>query len=225
MDNATSAMESLALKSALSLAALLALLSVPQAGAATFYTSQAAFNGVSGASVVEDFENTGQTVEVALPGFSHNGLTFTGQAGVPGPNVYLLAAGTTGMGAGVPQPTSSIILSANGDENILVSLDSPARAIGFDVYLNGLGPVEVRVYDGETLLDSYSFPGNENDQTYLGVVSDTPITAFRFMSSLGASINTAIDNIAVAEAIPEPASLAVLALGGLTLGLRRRRAA
>jgi hypothetical protein len=212
------------LKPFLTAAALLTLLAASPAGAVTFYTTQASFDAaVIAPVVVEDFEAAGQPLDTVISGFSHNGLTFTGLAGVPSPNVYLLAAGTTtGFGAGISVPITSNILAANGDEDIRVTLDAPAQAIGFDVYLNGLGPLAVGAYNGDTLLDTYTFPGSDNGQTYLGMVSDTAITSFRFTSSLGASLNTAMDNITIAS-VPEPASLALLASGCMAAALRRRR--
>ncbi|MEI7713080.1 MAG: PEP-CTERM sorting domain-containing protein [Rhodospirillales bacterium] len=212
------------MKILLPLAAVIALFSLQSAHALTFYTSKAAFDAAATTALIEDFENTGQSEATAIGSFSHNGLNFSGLAGVPFPNVYLIPSGDSGYAAGISNPVPTTTLAANGDENIVVGFDTPYRAVGLDIYLNGLGPLEVRVYDGATLLGTYVFPGAENDKTYLGFTNDTAVTGFQFVSSLGASINTAMDNISAAEAIPEPGTLAVLALGFLTLGLRRHRA-
>ncbi len=203
--------------------ALTAAASFPLAAAqaASFYSSKAAFDAAVDTVIVEDFESTGAAIETPLAGLSHNGITIVGLAGVPFPNIYILGAGTTGMASGVPQPTTSQILSANGDEQFRITFDAPHHAIGFDVYLNGLGTAEVRYYNGTTVLDTYSFPPTENDLTYLGYLGNAEVTAVEFQSSVGSSINTAIDNIALD--VPEPASFAVLALGCLGLATLRRR--
>ena len=212
------------MKILLPLAAAIALFSLQSAHALTFYTSKAALDAAATTALVEDFESTGQVSGDVLSSFNHNGLTFTGLAGVPFPNVVVNPPGEMSYGAGVVVPLMTSVLTANGAVDIFVDFSTPYRAVGLDIYLNGLGPLDVRVYDGASLLGTYTFPGTQDDKAYLGFTNDTPVTGFEFVSSGGASINTAMDNISAAESIPEPGTLGVLALACLSLGLRRRRA-
>lgn len=193
----------------------------PAVAGVTFFTSQAAFNGAAATAVIESFESTGFPLHTAIPGFSHNGLTFTGlSGGVPFPNVYIYPPGGTEFGAGVTLPTTTTILTANGEEHFSVAFDTPRFAVGFDVYLNGLGPLQINVFNSATLLDSFSFPGGQNDKTYLGFTSTTAVTSFEWVAVGGGLVNTAIDNIATE--VPEPAGLGLLALGlGMLLRCRR----
>lgn len=193
----------------------------PAVAGVTFFTSQAAFNGAAATAVIESFESTGFPLHTLIPAFSHNGLTFTGlSGGVPVPNVYIYPPGGTEFGAGVTLPTTTTILTANGEEHFSVAFDTPRYAVGFDVYLNGLGPLQINVFNADTLLDSFSFPSGQNDKTYLGFTSTTAVTSFEWVAVGGGLVNTAIDNIATE--VPEPAGLGLLALG-LGMLLRRRR--
>lgn len=213
-----------ALKLIPSLAATAVLLSLAPAHAATFYRSAGTFLAAAPAVLVETFEDTGQPIDEPLSSFTHNGITFTGQAGTPFANVYLLPGDAVGVfSSAITQPTGTTMLTANGDENFKVSFNTPYRAVGFDVYLNGLGVAEVQIYNGLTLLDTYDFPAAESDLTYLGMVSDTPITSFVFTSRHGATLNTGIDNLSVLATIPEPATLGMLGMACLTFRLTRRR--
>ena len=193
----------------------------PATAAVTFFTSQAAFNGTANTTVIEDFENTGAALHTILASFSHSGLTFTGlTGGTPFGNVYLYPPGGTEFGVGVPQPTTTTVLTSNGEEHFSIGFDIARYAVGFDAYLNGLGPLVINVFSGATLLDSFSFPGSQADKAYLGIVSTTAITSLEWTASGGGLVNTAIDNIATE--VPEPAGLGLLALG-LGVLFRRRR--
>lgn len=202
---------------------LVALLSDPGQATVTFYTSQVAFDAAATTGLIEDFENTGATIDQPISGFSHNGVTYQGlTGGVPFANVYLYSPGGSEFGAGVPQPLTTTILTGNGEEHFSVTFDAARHAVGFDAYLNGLGPATVDVYGGVMLLGSFAFPDGQNDKAFLGFTSSVAITSFVWTATFGAVLNTGIDNL-VAD-MPEPGTLGLfgMAMAGLLMGRRRR---
>ena len=193
--------------------------------AAQTYTSSGAFFGAAGTpAYTETFETVPITKDVAYPTFTFGGITYTGQAGT---NVWVSSPGYPNFGAGL-NPTTTSILTANGDENFLLQFLSPYYAVGFDVYYNGLGPATASFFNGATLLGSIGY----NGAAFLGfngfVASNaTPITSVQFVSTLGGQLNTGLDNIAVVAVapVPEPATLALCATGLAGIALFRRRRA
>lgn len=155
--------------------------------------------------------------------------TITGLAGAPGPNVFLASAGYTNFGAG-NNPTTSVVLTANGDERFEAILAFSAQSITMDVLLNDLGPASLLFYNGATLLGGYNFlAGEDNYQTVIFGVASPLITRFVFESTLGGLVNTGLDNIIISDGrgvVPEPASWAMLIAGfGLVGAVRRRQLA
>lgn len=205
---------------------LFAALVLAAPAAAQTYTSPGAFFGAAGTpSYTETFESVPIPKDAAFAAFTQAGITYSGQAGT---NVWVASPGYNNFGAGL-NPTTSSILTANGDENFLIQFLTPYSAVGFDVYYNGLGPATSSFYNGTTLLGSIFY----NGAAFLGfngyiASSSMPVTSVQFVSTLGGQLNTGIDNLAVYSttvATPEPSTLPLLATGlaGLLL-FRRRRA-
>jgi len=194
-------------------------------GAVSFFTSKTDLDNAVSTTLVEDFESVAQK-NTPLTTFTHNGIKYTGLTGSPFANVVVVEPGSISFGAGVPQPTSTSILVGNGNEDFKAEFENPMRAVGFDTYYNGLGPVTIQAFGNSGLLDSFTVsPGTPqpNGIGYIGFVSDSePITSFRFTSTSGDTLNTGIDNISIA-AVPEPAAYAVLLIGlGIVAAMRRR---
>jgi hypothetical protein len=190
-------------------------------GGLTFYTSEAALNAASPVTLLDDY-SSGIPLNVPLASFVSHGVTYTGYAGEPFPNVWDASPGYNNFGAGVGT-TTSYIITANGDEDFTADFSTPYHAVGFDAYLNGLGPLSVKVYDAATLLGTFNFSPTANDEEYLGFVSTAPITSFRWTSTDGGVLNTGIGDLSVSAAVPDVAStisILGIALTGLS-GVRR----
>jgi hypothetical protein len=176
----------------------------------TFYASKASFDAAVATTLLEDFESFAPK-DTPLPFFISNGVTYTAFAGAPFPNVWVASPGYSNFGAGVPQPTTTSILVANGDEDFTAEFSVPPLALGFDTYLNGLGPASLQVFNGATLLDTFTYAAALDDKEYLGIVSTDPITSIRWTSTDGGVLNTGIDNLSVpASTVPESGSLWIL---------------
>jgi hypothetical protein len=189
----------------------------------TFYLTKPLFDTAVTTSLLEDFESV-VPKDTALASFVSNGVTYTGLAGSPSPNVWVASPGYTNFGAGVPQPTTTSILVANGDEDFRMDFSTKPLAVGFDIYYNGLGPVTTTVKVGAFTF-FYIDPGVRNDVGFIGVVSSDPITSAEFKSTFGGRLNTGIDNIVISTAVPEPATLVLVGGGLVALGARRRKSA
>jgi PEP-CTERM motif len=178
-------------------------------------------------TITETFEALGpRDTIISAPLVTSIG-TITGLAGSPGPNVFLASPGYTNFGAG-NNPTTSVILTGNGDEHFEANLAFAAHTVAMDVYLNDLGPAELRFFNGSTLLFTYMFGVSDpNFQTVSYANFVTPINRFTFVSTLGGQLNTGLDNISISGGpgvVPEPASWAMLIAGfGLVGAVRRRQ--
>lgn len=203
-----------------------ALCWLPVAAAAatiSLYTTKASFDLAVTTTLIEDFEGVSPK-DTPLASLVHNGITFTPFAGTPFANVWVASPGYTNFGPGVPQPTDTSILVANGDEDFLVTLPGATHAIGFDRYLNGLGNGVITYFNGATTVATVTFSGF-NDKGYVGLYSpDSLFTAFRWTTVDGGRLNTGIDNISIAPTeVPEPASMLLIASGMGWLSVRRRQ--
>jgi hypothetical protein len=197
-------------------AAVICLFATPAARAAIdYYSDLATFNLHSTTTLIETFEGV-TPKNTLLASFSSNGVTYTGLAGTPTANVFVIAAGAVNFAT---PATSSSVLTANGDEDFTLDFDTPSRAVGFDTYINTFGPATIRVYADSGLLDTYVHSHDPTTVGFLGIVSDVPIYQIRWTTVNGGAVNTGIDN--VRTGVPEPAS--VMLLAGLLVSVLRRR--
>ena len=192
------------------------------------YTSRAAFAAATGTpSYTETFESVPVAKDVAWASFAKNGITYVGMSGLPIPNVWVASPGYNNFGSGL-NPTASSILTANGDEDIVIQFLNPMAAVGFDVFQNGLGPSTSSFFNGSTLLGSITYNGPAI-LGFNGYVASTSalITSARFTDTNGGQLNGGVDNLDVVNATtsPEPASIALVATGLLAISMVRRRRA
>ncbi|MHC4396608.1 MAG: hypothetical protein ACYS1A_13225 [Planctomycetota bacterium] len=190
-------------------------------GNLTYYTNFTSFDTVTQTTVLEDFESV-PTKNSPLHSFTSNGNTYIGLAGAPYPNVFVSAPGFTNYG--LAYPTSSSILTANGDEDFTVDFGSPSTVLGFDTYLNGFGPASIEIHGSTGLLDTFTLSHDPSIVGFFGVVSDMPIYKIRWTTTNGRVINTGIDNIRPGTTIPAPGAVVLGSIGlGCVTWMRRRR--
>jgi hypothetical protein len=179
------------------------------------------------ALVVEDFESAGPK-DVALSSLMTSVGLFTPIA--PGNNVWVASPGYTNFGPGL-NPTTSSILTANGDEGFELVFALAASSFQTQIYLNDLGPATLELFNDATLLFSITYQADGDDTNNLvglGVWHSVPMTRMTFVSTLGGRLNTGLDNISLSPfgAVPEPSSWALM-IGGFALAgaaMRRKRA-
>lgn len=180
----------------------------------------------AGAAVVEDFETLGPK-DTALASLATAVGVITPIA--PGNNVWVASPGYTNFGAG-NNPTTSSILTANGDEGFELIFAFAAEGFSTQVYLNDLGPAELKLYDGAALKFTFTWLADDDDTNNLFSIGvfGLPVTRMTFVSTLGGRLNTGLDNISLTPlaAIPEPASWAMMVCGLALAGsaMRRRKA-
>ena len=209
----------------LSLACLVGaiLVSLSSIGSAfpTLYTDSSSFITDNSAVLLEDFEAV-IPKDTALLSFASNGVTYTG-AQATSPNVWVASAGYTNFGVPV---TMSSVLTSDGNEDFTMDLSAnPTTAVGFDVYLNGLGAVTTQWYgNGSNLLVTVVDARDSGVVRFLGLTADEPIYSIRWTAFGGETINTGLDNVYVGTIIPAPGAILLCALGSGMVGwLRRRR--
>jgi hypothetical protein len=206
----------------------MALLATPARANLVFFTDFSSFDAASDTTIVEDFENVFPR-STPLSSFVSQGNRHIGLAGIdllsqPFPNVYLAPPGATSFMVGTP--TTSTVLTANGDEDIRVELGSPVTAVGFDTD-NAVSPATVEVIGAGGSLGTVILNAAPNQVGFLGFVSTDPIAGFRWTTGLGAIVDTGFDNVRLGSmtAVPEPLSVLILGVGFLGMlvasGLRR----
>lgn len=201
--------------------ALVVVATHASAGVVTF-TSSSAFQAAASITNSEDFESFDQGF-LGNP-FTTHGITFTQLAGGH-PNIIPYVSNPGNLGN--PFEPTTKTLDANGDENFLIQLASGASftAIGFNVVTNQFGAPVVSLFDtGNVLIGSYTLTQAPNTFGFFGATSTTPIGSVTFIVDRGWVENTALDNVQIGAATPEPATGAVFVAGlALAAGLLRRR--
>ena len=196
-----------------------ALLGVATASFAslTFYSSRASFNAAIPGATLENFEL--------------GAIGFGGAASCPSPldknsNNGVFSPGFTdfflGNGWG-PYTTIGLSSVYTGTGIAMESTDPNIHSVGLDILQNfGSGDTVVSIYSTSGLLNSEVFSVTDWQGTFYGFSSTDVITKVVVYDGQIFSGYDGVDNVAFAQAVPEPASL--LGMGaGLVLMLRRRR--
>lgn len=206
------------------------------------YYNQGAFQGaaIGGGNVqthVEDFEyptiNTLDILSDPLTQGVSNGAYF--YQGTVGP--LALQSNTTNgdntspRGGGQPMvgwqggigytATDAVTTNYFVDGMDVIMLGADVTAIGFNpICYSGSDTVTIKLFDlANNSLGTFSSPANSNELDYFGFVSNTPIGRVNILGGFNAE---GADNIELWARIPAPGSVALLGLGGLIAGRRRR---
>jgi hypothetical protein len=174
----------------------------------------------------EDFENPVVGLDVSVPSFSQNGVSYATVYGAP-----LVVEGVGGLNFAAPfKPLPSSVLTNNGQDSFRMTFDVPASAVLMDVYTNGLGPTTLSFLESGGASTELTLGGNLGAPAALySAVFWNPgstIVSVDFLGTLGEQINGGVDNLAWASAapVPEPAAPLLLAAGLAALGLRSYKA-
>ena len=211
--------------SALAAGAMLFLTAAPTHAQATFFSDRSAFLANTTGTTTIDFEGLAPDNSYTfypLPA----GITLSGVNFSVDPSFTHNALGV--IGKGFYYPGNSVLSSqsttaANGD--LLITFSAPVTAIGFDYYNDNSNTDIFTLSDGEV----FSRPtGNGNPSSFVGLISNTPITTLDIQAKVSLAIN--IDNFTFGKSAPVPeAATAVslgflLLLGGVSLCCVKRRA-
>ena len=210
-----------ALQAAAAAAAVLGFTSTAQA-ALTVHTSQASWESVVASSTLVTFDDLADGTPVAL---SYAGLSFSAfNGGNPLAMAYNFSqAGPNLLSLGTPPLTG-------GGGGVAIDFSTARQGVGFWYLDSEIAGNSVAVYDaGHQLLASYPLQWPRPVEWVFVGFSSTAFNISRIEVTVAAADMVALDSLQVAS-VPEPASAALLLLGGLIVArcarpLARRRPA
>ena len=212
----------------LAAALMTGLLALPGWASVTLFDNKAAFDLASVTTLranFEGFSHSADTPSVGVP-YTEGGVVFTAgnlYVGVPGGAIEVVRRD-------LEFPITSNVLTESGNEDIVMTFLGPApRAMGFDFITNRFAPPTITVFDTATnLIATLVVATPPLSSGFFSIVTTSEdIGSVRWLADRGEIKDTAIDNIVVGSALPEPSTLASVLTGlalltGWSSGRRRR---
>lgn len=205
------------------------------ASAIIIYPDRATFDAAHPDAVFEDFEeanvpdggwktmvnplDSSTDNDIFSPGDIIEGLRITVGTGGAADNMFVSSPGFANY---VSHAISYSWANTSRPEITIDLLDGDVIAFATDLTSNPSGlDLDLELFSGATSLGVYTVNNVQGSGTFFGALSDaSPITRVTVQSQ---GYYFGVDDIALADRIPEPATLSLLALGGLGLLARRRR--
>lgn len=186
----------------------------------TFFDSKSSFDLTVTSEIIETFDAFSPVDTRVSSPIIRGMATFSALA--PSTNLVITGANTTYYNFGTNlSPQKGTVLSSSGPERIGVTFSSYLSAVGFEGYLNGLGPGTVKVLDGSTVIGTLNLPNPVGGgKIYVGILSDIKFNSFEWATTAGELRNTAIDTISVST-VPELPTALLMGIGITLLILRR----
>ncbi len=208
------------------------------------YYNQAAFEAAAAGGgnahiSTEDFENStpgyvivgfGDPLTYGTPNYPFDsGLNtrLTVQSNTLGNGKTVSPHGANGLaaiekGAGFGESSDIVVANYFVDGFDILTMDANITAVGFntlDVF--GANSVGVMIFDtSNNLLGSFNSGADAGGSSFFGFVSGTPIGRINVFDAAGGAEGA--DNIQIWSRVPAPGSAAILGLGGVIAGRRRR---
>jgi len=200
------------------------------------YTDRVSFEAALKSETTENFNELGPQITGYANGTVSQANGLTQPITVTGAFGYLLSGSAGPLSGFYPSYGTYLLGGIGTSPDIGMTVTIPTNtytALGADVTTyaaNGFVVLSGTTSNGEVFSAMISVPGADpNSQLgFLGVTTNSPtdyINSLTFSTIPGANVNGIVDNVSFGQAIPEPASLALFATGGLIVaaGLIRRR--